>query len=203
MTRATVQEILLFVRRHWWHLLLLIPGAIMVTILHEAAHAVAVAAQGGTVKEFVWLPTRGSWGHVSYNFPPGAYCSQTMVALAPTALWLSLAGVGCLLCLRSEEFSCRRASFVFFWLFVIPLADIAHAAFPFLAGGENDYAAALGRPSMASVAWIVIATVAAWIGGYFVQRRLYRAGALRIVAYTVLSTVALLAILVVTVGLGM
>jgi hypothetical protein len=192
----------MFVRRHWWHLLLLIPGAVLVAILHEAAHAVAILVQGGTIKEFVWLPQRGSWGHVAYDFSPGAQYSRTIVALAPTALWLSLAAIPCLLCLRTATFSYRVASLVFFWLFVIPLADVAHAVFPFLAGGDNDYATAFGRPCGASAVCIGIATMAAWIGGYFVRQRLFRQSALTILSYGVLSTVALLGIFFVTAVLG-
>lgn len=197
-----IQEMWIFVRRHWWHLLLLIPGAVLVTILHEATHAVAILVQGGTVREFVWLPERGSWGHVAYDFPPGAGYSRTIVALAPTALWLSLAVVACLLCLRTTTFSYRSASVVFLWLFVIPLADVAHAAFPFLAGGVNDYASAFGRPAAASAVAIAIATIVAWMSGYFVQLRLYREHALTVLAYAILSTVALLMVFGVTVGLG-
>jgi hypothetical protein len=95
-----------------------------------------------------------------------------------------------------------EASFVYFWLFVIPLADVAHAAFPFLAGKDNDYASAFGEPGLASAMIIGTAAIAAWIGGYFVQQRLYGADALSRVAYGLLSMTALLAILGVTVGLG-
>ncbi|MFO1501308.1 MAG: hypothetical protein U1G07_23455 [Verrucomicrobiota bacterium] len=150
-----ISEIEHFFRRHWWHLLLLIPGAFLVTLLHEAAHAVAVLLQGGTVNEFVWLPQAGSWGHVLYTPKPGERGFQAMVALAPTMLWLAMSIGACLLCLRAHEFSYPAASFIFFWLYVIPLADIAHAAFPFLAGKANDYAA-LGTPGAASAAVITV-----------------------------------------------
>lgn len=197
-----IPEILLFLRWHWWHLVLLIPGAVLVTLLHEAAHAVAVVVQGGSVHEFVWLPGRGSWGHVAYSFPPGARYSRTLIALAPTIVWVSLAGGVCSLSLRTRVFGYLQASLAYFWLFVIPLADVAHAAFPFLAGHDNDYASAFGEPGAASAVMIGTAAVVAWIGGYFVQLRLYRAHALSGAAYGLLSTTGLLAILGVTVGLG-
>ena len=43
-----------------------------VTFLHEAAHAVAALALGGTIEEFAFLPGPENLGHVRWAAPPGA-----------------------------------------------------------------------------------------------------------------------------------
>jgi len=43
-----------------------------VTFLHEAAHAVAALALGGTVEEFAFLPGPENLGHVRWSAPTGA-----------------------------------------------------------------------------------------------------------------------------------
>ena len=90
-----VPEIGQFIRRHLWQLLLLVPGALLVTATHEAAHAVAVVLQGGTVREFRWLPTWSNWGSVSYQFPAGVEHSGVIVSLAPYGGWLLLTAWVC------------------------------------------------------------------------------------------------------------
>lgn len=44
-----------FFKRHWFHFVLMIPGAVLYTMLHEGMHALAVILQGGRVIEFVWV----------------------------------------------------------------------------------------------------------------------------------------------------
>ena len=69
-----------FLRRCWWQLLLLPPGCILITALHEAAHALAVIWQGGEVTKFVVLPAGDHWGYVRYEFPDG---------VAPSNFWIT------------------------------------------------------------------------------------------------------------------
>lgn len=201
-----LREIWTFIRRHWLHLLLVAPGALLITVIHEAAHAAAVILQGGTVSEFVWLPGKhegGSsyWGYVSYGPPALDTLSQFFVSIAPYLLWLFLAMVVVVLSLRRRQFAFWAASSLFGWLFVAPLGDVANAAFPYLAGSNNDFMSAFGPPSLS--AWVLTALLGALalVTGYPVQRRLYRAQALGLPSYLVLSSAVVALILFLTAGI--
>lgn len=189
-----------FLRRHWPHLLLAVPGALLVTILHEAAHAAVVLAQGGTLLEFVWLPGGGSWGHVAHDFPAGMSYSSFAISIAPYVLWLGFAALALLLSLRRRKHAFWLASVIYFWLFVVPLADIANAAFPYLGGAANDFLSAFGPPSMDAELLIGLACVVAIAIGHWLQRRLYREEGLGLAPYLALSLVMLGLIVVVTGG---
>src|SRR5262245_55064424 len=93
------REALRFLLRHWPHALLVIPGVLGVTILHEGAHALAAMAQGGIVTEFVWLPSPGRWGYTAYHFPPGVAYSSFAISIAPYVMWTGMAAVATLLAL--------------------------------------------------------------------------------------------------------
>lgn len=182
-----LHEIWTFIRRHWLHVLLALPGALLVTLLHEGAHAVAVWVQGGTIHEFVWLPTKERWGHVSYDPPAQSSFSAFFVSIAPYLLWLVLAAVAAGLSQRRRPYALAVASSVYFWLFVVPLADVANAAFPYLAGSSTDFLHAFGPPSLPIIVAFVLLSMLALIAGYPVQRCLYRTQALRLRSYLVLS----------------
>lgn len=126
-------------------------------------------------------------GHVSYDPPALRGFSAFLVAVAPYLLWLLLAAVAAALSLRRRPYAFAAASTLYFWLFVAPLADVANAAFPYLAGSSNDFLHAFGPPSRPIVVAIVLLSVLALIVGYPVQRRLYRTQALRLRSYLVLS----------------
>jgi hypothetical protein len=194
-----LHETLNFIRRHWPHLLLVVPGAIVVTILHESAHAIAVLLQGGTLSRFVWLPSAGKWGYISYNFPDGTTHSTLSIILAPYCLWLLLALLTSLVSFRLQKVVYWKASFLYFWSFVVPLADIANTAFPYLAGKRNDFRAAFGQPSVFAGAIISLFCVLTVIGGYYVQRRLYREDRLSASSYLALSSIVLVIIVMLTV----
>jgi hypothetical protein len=185
-------EIWRFFKRHWLHMLLVLPGVLLVTIVHEGAHAAAVLAQGGTILEFVWLPTKSAWGYVSYDPPALRGFSSFLVSIAPYLLWLFLAATAAVLSLRRRQYAFSVASTLFFWLFVTPLADLANTAFPYLTGRDNDLRHAFGPPSLS--AWVVIITLSllAMIIGYPVQRRLYRMQALGLPSYLTLSLAVVL-----------
>ncbi|WP_395742075.1 hypothetical protein [Prosthecobacter sp.] len=184
---SMIREIWTFIRRHWLHALLVPPGALLVTLVHESAHAAAVLLQGGTLHEFVWLPTGELWGYVNYDPPALRPFSEFLVAIAPYLLWLFLAAMTSALSLRRRPYSFAVASTLYFWLFVTPLADVANAAFPYLVGGSNDFLHAFGPPSLAVCVAFIILSVLALVIGYPVQRRLYRSQALRLRSYLVLS----------------
>lgn len=79
-----------FFRWHWPHFLLAAPGALLCTILHEGAHALAVTLRGGQVTKFVWLPGLEHWGYIQYQFPHEYPYSTFAIAVAPYCLWLLL-----------------------------------------------------------------------------------------------------------------
>lgn len=197
-----IRQVCSFLRRHWPHLLLAVPGALLVTVLHEAAHAAVAMAQGGTLLEFVWLPGGGHWGYVSYNFPEGVSYSSFAISIAPYVLWLGFAGLALLLSLRRRKYAFWLASMIYFWLFVVPLGDIANAAFPYLRGADNDFLSAFGPPAMDAELLIGLACVVAVAIGHWLQRRLYREEGLGLAAYLALSLVMLGLIVVVTGGVG-
>ncbi len=187
-----LHEILRFTIRHWPHLLLAVPGAVAVTCLHESAHALAVLLQGGAVTEFVVLPSRGLWGHISYKFPDGAPHSEFFISLAPYILWLLLVMIASLLSFRQQVVGHWRASLLFIWLFVVPLADIANTALPYLLGKDNDFYSAFGQPSIYAGFIVAMFGILAVTGGYYVQGRLYRKNSLSAVAYIALSAIAII-----------
>ncbi len=196
-----LHEIWTFIRRHWPHLLLVVPGALLITMVHEGAHAAAVLVQGGTVLEFVWLPVADRWGHVSYDpSAVGAFFSPFLVAIAPYLLWLFLAAVAGLLSLRRRQFAFAAASSLYLWMFLAPLADVANTAFPYLAGRDNDFMQAFGPPTLST--WVLTALLGALalVMGHPVQRRLYRTQGLSLPAYLVLSSAVVVLIMFVTVG---
>lgn len=195
-----LQESWTFIRRHWPHLLLVVPGALLVTIVHEGAHAAAVLLQGGTVREFVWLPSENYWGYVSYDPPALASFSEFFVAIAPYLLWLSLAAVAAVLSLRRRQFAFPAASSLYFWMFVAPWADVANTAFPYLTGKHNDFMHAFGPPSWSAWLLVILLGALVLITGYAVQRRLYRAQGVSLPAYLVLSSAVAVLLLFLTVG---
>ncbi len=180
---------------HWWHLLLLVPGALLVTILHEAAHALLVLIQGGTVHEFRFLPGVGFWGYVQYSFPVGEVYSSFAISIAPYVMWLVFCLLATGLCV-ARRFRFGLASLIYIWLFVVPLADIANAAFPWLLHHkDNDFFSAFGEP-VAMQAWSVLLVVigVAYGWGYWTQSRLYAQKRLPWPAYSILFVGALVAI---------
>lgn len=181
-------EIWTFMRRHWLHVLFCLPGAILVTVLHESAHAFAAWAQGGRLLEFAWLPwaSHGHWGYVEYDFPMGAVYSSFAISIAPYVLWSSLAGLAYISSWLWPNRSFACASTLYFWLYFVPLADIANTALPYALGRDNDFRQAFGRPSLPGLLALVLsALLAVWIG-FGVQRRLYGRLGLRKKGYAVL-----------------
>jgi hypothetical protein len=196
----TLREIVGFLRWQWPHLLLAVPGALLVTVLHEASHAAAVAAQGGRLTGFQWLPSGGHWGQVEYAFPAGVSYSIFAISVAPYCLWVLVAGAACALSLRERPCRPWVASASFVWVFVVPLADTANTAFPYLDGAHNDFRSAFGAPSV--LAWLlaISTTMACGLVGFVVQRRLYRERAVSHSAYLVLCAMTLAGIAAVSGG---
>ena len=181
-----------FFTGHWLHFLLAIPGALLWTILHEAAHALAILLQGGQVTKFVWLPTPGRLGYVEYNFPNHPF-SRFAIAIAPYAFWLILMLIAGALSLRARPYPYWIASTIFIWMFVVPFGDIAWAARPYLfeSGNMNDLTHAFGPPTRLVSMLIGLFGVASVVFGMIVQQRLYHERALSGVSYTLMALVGL------------
>jgi hypothetical protein len=188
--RSALQEAATFLRHHVWHIFLLPPAIVVVTTVHEAAHAAVVLAYGGTVIEFSVLPGNGEWGHVQYKLPadqPGSH----LIALAPYFTWVVVALLPTAIALFRQQCTFWAASMLFVWLFVVPITDIGNAVLPYLAGADNDLSSVFNGPGMihAVAALAVLAFVVPW--GFLVQRRLYGDKSVSFSAYGVLVVVTL------------
>jgi hypothetical protein len=179
-------EIVRFCVRQWYILLLVIPALVGFTILHEAAHALAVIVQGGNVTEFTFMPGGGQWGHIRYDFPDQNY-SAFAISMAPYVMWTCVSLVAVMLSGWRRRYPFWLGAFVFVWLYAAPLADIANTAIPYLAGKNNDFASAFGAPTVAAGAAVGAFGGVAVLVGYWVQRRLYGDYALSGVAYLILG----------------
>lgn len=189
MRRAS--ELLRFARSHW-HVAGLLPFMLIAfTVLHEAAHGLAVWLQGGRVTEFVWLPTGGQWGHVRYVFETDKAYSRSLIALAPYVLALAMTGTAILLSLRRKPWPHAVAGMIFAWLYVAPLAEIANAVVPWLRGRPNDLSAVISGPGRIHLVMTLVGIAVALLVGWVLQRRLYRARALSAAAYLITAFLVL------------
>jgi hypothetical protein len=184
-------ELVSFFRLHWPHLLIAIPAALLITVLHEFAHAAAVLAQGGEVLEFSMLPSESEWGHVEFKFPSDADFSPALIALAPYGAALAVCAMAGLLGLKPGGYAPWLASSIFVWFYVAPLGEVGNAAIPYLFGEQNDLAEPLGRPGMLEWMGTVALALAGSVFGYPLQRRLYGTRAISLRTYAVLCSVTL------------
>jgi hypothetical protein len=192
---APLRECGRFLRGHLAHVLLSpLLGFTLVTVLHEAAHALLVVAQGGRVVEFSFVPGGGNYGHVRYA---GAVAFPALVSLAPYLMWGAFALGTAALAWARPRLPFWLTSSLFVWAFAVPLLDIGNAAVGWLAGGSsNDLAHAFGRPGQLDLLGVGLLVVASLVAGYFVQRRLYQERALSVAGYALTSVVAGAALLV-------
>lgn len=196
--KQILNQVAWFFWGHRWHLLVAIPAVVGFTVFHELAHSVAVWVQGGAVTAFVWLPAGSEWGHMCYSFPPDADYSEVAVSLSPYAFWVCFCLLAGVLSLRRTPWRFRYASTIFVWLFIVPLADIANAAIPYLFwNADNDLREAFGPVLSSTVIMAAVFGIIAVMGGFLINRRLYRERSLGFPAYGVLVVLAALLILVV------
>ncbi len=140
-----------------------------VTFLHEAAHAVAAIALGGTVTEFSFLPGPQHLGHVRWQPPPNAPpWMGDLVSVAPYVMWSLLAAATILFARLRLRVNRWLAAAIFFWCYFIPIGDIAWNLY----GGRGDLAIG-GLDGMALQAIGTALLIAAFVGGHGVQRRLF------------------------------
>jgi len=210
----------MFLRNHWVHFVILIPAAIAYTFVHESLHALAVIVQGGKMVEFVWVPSPKEWGHVRYEFPEGQAYSELVILLAPYLLPLTLLLSGTAILavffmgwkpmpllsepalslskgqVRRLTASCKvspgTGRLVYFWLFLVPVFDLAHAAIPYQLGARNDFYYAFGRPTLFSSYLISFTGAFLAFSGYILQKRVYQKEQLSVQAYAVLAVLVVL-----------
>ena len=193
------RDIIAFIKAHWVHIILAIPAAVAFTALHELAHCVAVWLQGGEVLEFVWLPSQGEWGHMSYSFSEYHDHSTRIVSLAPYIFWVASCFIASILSLRQKPWKFWIASTIFVWLFIVPLADIANTALPYLLlDVSNDFQSAFGSSGVLISVSLTVFAVVMIILGFGIQKRLYRERDICVGAYYILVMMAVLAIFMIT-----
>ena len=161
----------------------------------------AVIAAGGSVLEFAVLPSAGEWGHVQYTMPHG-FDYPWVVALAPYVVWILLAAFTLVILHRSQNLRFWAGSLLFVWCFVVPIADVGNAVFPFLLGRSNDMSAAFGPASAHHVtAAVLMFALVAW-AGFPAQFRAYRGMPLSPGAYFALVALVVSGLLVLSVGVN-
>jgi len=198
--KHVLKDIVSFFKGHWPHGVIAVPAAVAFTALHELAHCAAVWAQGGTVTDFAWLPSGTEWGHMNYIFPPGVEYCTTAVSLSPYAFWMGFCLLAGVLALRKAAWRFWIASIIYVWLFIVPLADIANTAVPYLLRNKtNDLQHAFGPARPAYAVMAIGFAIAAAIGGFWLNKRLYRDRAVGVGAYGILTAAAALALLAVSV----
>ena len=139
-----------------------------VTFLHEAAHAVAALALGGTIEEFAFLPGADNLGHVRWTAPAGAPpWFGDLVGVAPYVMWAVMAGAVLELARRRVRLNRWVAAAVFYWCYFVPVGDIAWNLY----GGGGDLAIG-GGDGVALQAIGTTAIIAAYLLGHWVQTRL-------------------------------
>ena len=184
----TLCECLKFLKGHWIHGVVLIPAALAYTYVHESLHAFAVVIQGGKVLELVWRPSGDEWGHIRYEFAENQAYSEFAILVAPYLLVAIILVGGIVLIWRITASGSVRPWIkrsIYFWLFLVPVLDLAYAGISYQLGARNDFYYAFGRPSITSL--FVISFFAALLacGGYILQVRVYQSQRLSVQAYAV------------------
>ncbi|GMV95255.1 MAG: hypothetical protein AMXMBFR82_50330 [Candidatus Hydrogenedentota bacterium] len=179
--------------------MLAIPGVIAITAFHELAHCIGVWIQNGSITSFTCIPSAGKWGAVEYEFPPGLVYNSELIALAPYIASCALIALAWFMSSRSQPWPFAVVSTIFVWLFIVPTADIANAAIPYVIWDvDNDLRHAFGSAGLFEVAAAVAMALGIVCVGYAIQKRLYRDLALRPSPYGILATVGFLLVLGVT-----
>lgn len=162
-----------FLRRHWPHAIALVGMFFVFTFLHEAAHALAVIAQGGEMLSFGILPDSDSLGHIRYAFPPDARFSPILISMAPYLFWLACMLAAIALAVARRGWSFRWGSSIFIWAYLAPWLDILLGAAVWALGGQSDFTDAFGPATTTHQGLVLTAGLAVALVGYPLHRRLY------------------------------
>ncbi len=179
------RELWRFLRTHWWHLPLAIPMAIVVTTVHELAHAAAAKAYGAEIGHIWVLPGQGTWGHMSYTLAEPHPSAHFWVSLAPGLLGL-VVGICGLVLSTLRNWGPRVGSLLYVWGIVMPLLEPLYALVHWLMGADNDGLAAFGPPG-----WVGVLCTLSYAGivvflGWEAQRGVFKDRALSVVPFGVL-----------------
>jgi hypothetical protein len=197
--KSILTDMLRFLKGHWIHLLLAVPAVVAFTVLHELAHCTAVWMQGESVTSFVWLPSGGEWGHIQYIIPEDRAFSFVFVSLAPYIYWLLFCLVSVGFSFRSKPWSYWVASIIFIWLFIVPTADFANTAIPYILwNSENDFYQAFGPAHLPVIIMLLTIASALVAEGFYIQRRLYRERAIYLPAYSIFVILGIIALVGIT-----
>ena len=170
-------------------------GLTLITIIHEAAHGVAVLLQGGKIVSFRWWPTLDSLGKIKFTFIKNSDYSIFLVSMAPYFLWITIAAISAVLSFSLKNPSFKVYSTIFLWLFFMPVGDIGLAALPYVFfSNDNDFYQAFGPPTVLLSILIIFAAVIAVISGWFVHKNLYRDDSLSVKTYLCLAIVTVCAL---------
>lgn len=175
---------------HKWHALALPVGAVLVTALHESAHAIAVLVQGGEVLEWSVLPNGENWGYVRYQFAGDVHFDGRAISLAPYAMWLGLMAVTTVAAAWPVRWGFAAGSTWFVWGYVVPWLDIVNAWAPWLGGKDNDLMDAFGPAGWIAAAGLAVAATLVALVGLAVHRGLYRERAMSAGLYAVMVVAA-------------
>lgn len=198
MANPALRRVSSYLWAHRIHIVLCVPMLFGVTVLHEAAHALAVILQGRTVTDFSVWPGNGNWGYIEWQSFPQTAPYPELVSLAPYLLWLALvtAAVAVSLVPASKPF--WMASTVFVWLYAVPVLDIANAVVGYTLGPAGDLSAVFPSSTTVRVLAALVAVVAFVGTGFAVQQRLYGPQALRPMEYGFMSACSVLGIMLLT-----
>ena len=166
------------------YLLLFVPHVVVaplalflvVTFLHELAHAGCALALGAKVTQFAFLPVKGGpLGQMSWDPPRNAIPHfADWVALAPYVMWSTCIAAVVVIAALPQRLHRWFAAFLFLWLYTVPLGDIAWN----LLSTDGDLAYGF--------VWQVLALGGCgvvWAVGHLVQRRLFHEHAVGVVGY--------------------
>ena len=170
-------------------------GVVLITLLHEGAHAAAVLMQGGEVTEFVWLPEAERWGHICFRFAHKDF-SAAAISMAPYGMWVTVSLTAGLLSLLRRRWPFAAASWIFVWLYAAPLGDAAYAAFGWVNGSRNDFYHAYGQARAVHVVAIAAVVLLAagwgsWCSGVCTASRHCRQPAYAILAAAALAALSM------------
>jgi hypothetical protein len=158
---------------------------LVVTPLHEIAHAAAVWLIGGEVTELSFLPGARSLGHITWTPPTGAgLLEDAVVRVAPYVMWSASAAAVLALCLARRRLHRHVASTLFVWGYAVPVGDIALN----LTAGRGDLAFP-GVEGLAVTAIGLLLVLVAYVLGHGLQRRLFAEASVDFAAYLVSTLV--------------
>lgn len=180
------KEVWTYVRSHWLSAVLVVPMAIVITTIHELAHAGAAWLYGAEIGHISVIPSPGHWGHMSYTLPASNPSAVGWIALAPYGLGATVGVLGAWLA-TSRQWTPRGAQLVFVWGVVVPLLEPAYAMLQWLMGADNDLRSALGPVGLAGALFtLVYGGFVLWTA-WWVQQGCYGERALSLPAFGLLS----------------